>query len=188
MVSLPLTATDGCMGSGARRPDSCPSVREIDGGSHVSGMTTKVLSIANGDRYRGRVGWFPTGRVAATNSTRGRQRGGNDDRSSIPFGQVRICARPAPNTGGCRARTCAGMVNRAGRLAHHCQSQAERRALLKSPPRDVRLGTAERLAHDLIWPRRVGVAGEGGWQIVVGPGKHCDEFLERREIPVVHGH
>ena len=49
------------------------------------------------------------------------------------------------------------------------------------------LGTAKRLAHDLLRPGRVGVLSEGRWQVVVRSGEHREQTLERREIALVYG-
>jgi len=45
---------------------------------------------------------------------------------------------------------------------------------------------AKRLVHDLIGPRRIDVATEGRL-ILVRHGEHCQQTLEGREIPIVHG-
>ena len=49
------------------------------------------------------------------------------------------------------------------------------------------LGTAKRLAHDLLGPGRVAVPGQGRRQVVVRSGEQREQALERREIAVVHG-
>src|SRR6266487_5827681 len=45
---------------------------------------------------------------------------------------------------------------------------------------------AKCLVHDLIGPRRIDVATEGRL-ILVRHGEHCQQTLEGREIPIVHG-
>ena len=45
---------------------------------------------------------------------------------------------------------------------------------------------AKRLVHNLIGPRRIDVATEGR-SILVRHGEHCQQTLEGREIPIVHG-